>query len=233
MPVWDRNGPRLVEAPDYRGTAAALARCKWLVAYIQTSDREYAGRVSGLSANAYSRILDIMCRNGHLGDSDRSGRPPVYNDAMMEVAFHRVANDTTGKMTGKSLVKDLKHEGHLHLTADVRRFLQHFKLYVKMRGHTLLTNYRKTTFYLSPRDITLRLAFSNKQLELLSLGYLPNFVFEDEVTVEESPHPKGAMDWEPVKRDEWDFEVASTTVYGTLGPPTKGQTPARYGPLGI
>jgi len=191
MPVYDRDGHRLVEAINYTGTKQALARAKWIVAYMQTHDRAYANRVSGLSNNAFQRILDILCRNGHLGDSDRSGRPPVYNEGSMEVAFDRIAEDTTGKMTGKSLVKDLKHEGKLHQSADVRRFLQHLRAYVKERGHTLLTNYRKTTFYLSPRDITQRLAFSKKQLELISQGYLDNFVFEDEVTLEESPHPKG------------------------------------------
>lgn len=193
MPIYDQNGARLVEALEQQGQKAALARAKWVVAYLQTHNTAYAARVSGLSGHAKSRILDILCRNGHLGDTERSGRPPVYKVDMYEQAFMIVGSDATGKLTGKSLVKHLKQEGVLHQSADVRRFLQHFKAYVKEQGYTLLTNYRKTTFYLSPRDITHRLAWSNEQLQRLDLGYLENMVFEDEVTLEQCPHPKGQM----------------------------------------
>jgi hypothetical protein len=177
-----------------------LARVKWLVAYLQTHDRAYACRVSGLSRNAHVRILDMLCRNGHLEDSGRSGHPPVYTKAMMEAAYVKVVNDNTGKLTGKSLVQLLKREGRLHLTADVRRFIRHLKTHIKAKGQKLLTNYRRTTFYLSKRDEGMRLAHAHYMMRLLDAGYLDNMVFEDEVILEESPHPKGVKGWAPVNR---------------------------------
>lgn len=130
MPKYHINGVRLVEASDFKEQKQALARAKWLVIYLQTNDRAAAGRASGLSAHAYSRILDILCQNGHLEGRDRRGHPPVYHDGILEQAYNIVCSDTSGKLTGKSLVKDLKHDGVLHQSADVKRFLARFKAYV-------------------------------------------------------------------------------------------------------
>jgi hypothetical protein len=187
-----------VVASNFQGTAGALARAKWVLAYLQTNDRAYACRVSGLSRSAHVRIIAMLSRNGHLEDSDRSGRPAVYTEAMMEAAYVRVVNDTTGKLTGKSLVQLLKREGQLHLTADVQWFLEQLTTHIKQKGQKLLTNYRRTTFRLSKRDEGVRLACAHVTLRLVDAGYLDSFVFEDEVVLEESPHPKGVMGWEPV-----------------------------------
>lgn len=200
MPRGVKIGLRTVEAPNFQGTARALARARWLVAYLQTNDDVYACSVSGLSHNAHKRILDLLCRNGHLGDSDRTGRPAVYTEAIMEAAYVKVVNDNTLKLTGRSLVKLLKREGQLHLTADVERFLEHLTTYIKSKGQKLLTNYTRTTFYLSKRDEGLRLAHAHYMMRLLDAGYLDNMVFEDEVILEESPHPKGVKGWAPVNR---------------------------------
>jgi hypothetical protein len=190
-----------VDASNFQGTAAALARARWLVAYLQTNNKAYACRVSGLSHHALKRIIRMLCRNGHLEDSGRSGRPPVYKGAMLEAAYVKVVKDNTGKLTGKSLVQQLKREGQLHQTADVRRSLRHLRVHVKGKGQKLLTNYRRTTFYLSKRDEGLRLAHAHDTLRLLDAGYLSNLVFEDEVILEESPHPKGVTGWEPAARE--------------------------------
>ena len=179
-----------------------MARAKYVAAYMQTDSRAYACRMSGLSVNAHGRIIDMLCRNGSLQDSGRTGRPTVYSEASMEVAYDKVAGDTTGKLTGKSLVQLLKHEGLLHLTADVRRFLKHLKAYAKGMGHTLVTNYTKTTFYLSGRDISLRLAHARNMLQLLEPGDLARMVFVDEVIVEEASHAKGQIGWVPVNQGE-------------------------------
>lgn len=200
MPHGVRIGLRTVDASNFQGTARALARAKWLVAYLQTNDKAYACRVSGLSHHAYERILRMLCRNGHLEDSDRSGRPHVYTEAMMEAAYVKVVNDNTLKLTGTSLVKLLKREGQLHLQADVRWFIRKLTAHIKKKGQKLITNYTRTTFFLTKRDEDLRLTHAHAMLKLLDAGYLNNIVFEDEVTLEESPHPKGVKGWAPVTR---------------------------------
>ena len=200
MPLWDRDRLQIVEARNFTGTAGALARAKYVAAYMQTDSKAYACRMSGLSANAHGRIIDMLCRNGNMQDSERSGRPTVYSEAVMEVAYDKVAGDTTGKMTGKSLVQLLKHEGLLHPTADVRRFLQHLKAYAAGQGNTLVTNYRKTTFFLSQRDISLRLAHAHNMLQLLEQGDLARTVFVDEVIVEQASHAKCKIGWAPVNQ---------------------------------
>lgn len=164
MPLWDRHGTRVVEAKSFMGTPTALARARYVAAYMQTNNKQYACRVSGLSANAHGRIIDMLCHHGSLSDSGRAGRPTVYREAVMKVAYDKVAGDTTGTLTGKSLVRQLKHKGLLHPKAAVTWFLKHLRAYVKAQGHALATNYRKTTFCLSQHDISLRLAFAHKML---------------------------------------------------------------------
>lgn len=180
-----------IKAQDFNGTKSELARARYILAYMQTSDKAYACRMSGLSENAHHRIIESIYKNGNLEDSQRSGRPPVYSDTMLEKAYNRVANDDTSKLTGKSLALELKEQGILHPSADVRRFLCHLKQYIKKKGHKLISNYRRTTFHLSMSDKVIRLTHARYMLQILDKGLLSNLIFSDEVTLEESPHPKG------------------------------------------
>jgi hypothetical protein len=170
-----------------------MRRAKYIAAFMQTSDKKIAHEESGLSPNAHLRIIKSICRYGNLSDGPRSGRPLVYTDPMMKAAFNRVATDDTAKLTGKKLVMELKNKGVLHQSANLRRFLPHLSLYVEKKGYNMISNYRRTTFFLNASDKVTRLAYARHMLDLLNSGKstLSHLVFSDEVTLEEAPHPKG------------------------------------------
>lgn len=191
MPLILESGLLTIKAQDFNGTKSKLARARYILAFMQTSDKAYSCRMSGLSGNAHQRIIESLYKNGSLEDSQRSGRPLTYSDTVLEKAYMRVATDDTSKLTGKGLAVELKEQGILHPSADVRRFICHLKLYIKKKGYKLISNYRRTTFHLSMSDKVIRLAHARHMLQILDKGLLSNLIFSDEVTLEESPHPKG------------------------------------------
>jgi hypothetical protein len=84
------------------------------------------------------------------------------------------------------------HEGALHPTLDVAVFLKRLREYISRRGHRLITNSVKTTFFISLTDKAERLKYANDILEQLKKERsLESLIFVDEVTYEPSPHPKG------------------------------------------
>ena len=189
------SNPQLhtVNIHNYTGTKAKLKRAQYLLAFLQTGDKDYSCRVSKLSRHAHERLISLLAESGDIEDAPRTGRPRAYTGAVMAIAYGLLAGQEEAKLTGADLIKELKGTGQLHESAERKQFMVHLKAYVKSKGHTLLTNCTRTKFGLTMEDAKLRAIHAQAMLLLLRNSPLCNFVFSDEVILEESPHPKGGL----------------------------------------
>jgi hypothetical protein len=190
-----KPGPKVltINICTFKGTAQNLARARYVLAFLQTSNRVYAATASGLSRHAHERIIKGLAQNGHLGENERSGRPPLYTEDNLEAAYQLLSNQKYGKLTGVDLLRQLKANGKMHATAEPKRFMQHLGAFILKKGHRLITNCTKTTFFISDHDAQARVEYAKWWLAKLDTVPLTCLVFVDEITLEESPHPKGKL----------------------------------------
>ena len=149
--------------------------------------------MSKLSHHAHERLISLLAKTGDIEDAPRPGRPLVYTEAVMAIAYDRLAGQEEARLTGADLMKDLKTAGQLHESAERKQFMAHLKAYVKSKGHVLLSNCTRTNFGLTAEDAKLRVAHARAMLRLLNDTDLSSFVFSDEVILESVPHPKGEL----------------------------------------
>ena len=162
------------------------------MAILMTLKPFQARAASGLSRMAHQRIINSFIARGHAFDAERSGRPLIYTDAIMERAYELLTTADTGLVTGQDLKELLVHEGLLSPESDRNAFMCHLRKYIQSQGHRLITNSVKTTFFLTLSDITDRLKYARMWEERLKTrAALDSVIFVDEVTLEEYPHPKG------------------------------------------
>lgn len=136
----------------------------------------------------------MFIEKGHAFDSERPGRPTVYSADVMEAAYVMLINNEEGHLNGKQLQQKLVSGGILHSSSDVAVFLQHLRQYVKGQGRRLITNSVKTTFFITMTDMAERVKYACAMLvRLRTSTCLDSLFFVDEVTLEESPHPKGKL----------------------------------------
>ena len=169
-----------------------LKRAKYLLVLLQTLSPAEARKASCLSAKAHNRLIKMFMEKGDAYDSPRSGRPQVYTPVIMEVAYEVLTGADSGPLTGRKLKARLVAEGVLHETSDEKRFMEHLREYITSQGRRLITNSMQTTFYITRTDVVDRLNYASVMMGLLANPeVLRSLIYVDEVTLEESPHPKG------------------------------------------
>jgi hypothetical protein len=95
-------------------------------------------------------------------------------------------------MNEREFVAFLEEQQILQPPTDCSRFIEALKAYVKDQGCTLITRDTSTTFTIKEQTAEERVTVSNQLLQLMaSTMPLENWIFEDETSIEESPHPKG------------------------------------------
>jgi len=184
--------PKVGAIKSFTGTKSEYKRAVFVLIMLETQCVSKASKESGLPKKALGRIINMFREKGHVLDSTRSGRPLSYTTAKMEEAYSILVKNEDGFLNGKQLQQKLVHEGVLHPTSDVAVFLKRLREYISSQGHRLITNSVKTTFFISLTDKAERLKYANDMLEQLKKERsLESLIFVDEVTYEQSPHPKG------------------------------------------
>ena len=145
-----------VNAKNCKGKGGNLSRARYVLAYLQTSNKQFALRVSQLSNNAHDRVVRIIAKNGHFADGERSGHLALYTEAEMEAAYNALTNQPYGRLNEVELLSKLKEEGLVHKTAEPKKFLQHLIAHVKSHRRRLITYCTKTTFFISKADAQAR-----------------------------------------------------------------------------
>ena len=176
----------------FDGTPSELKRATYILTFLRTRSVAEACKASGLSVKAHDRIIRMFVARGSAYDGERPGRPLVYTNAIMEAAYDTLIDKDSGHLTGRQLKKALVDAGLLGPTSDDKVFMRHLRQYIISQGHRLITNSVKTTFFLKLSDVVDRYKYANEMTQVLKTRELASLVFVDEVTLEESPHPKGS-----------------------------------------
>jgi transposase len=93
-------------------------------------------------------------------------------------------------LTTSYLFELMKEEGHLKAGDSQKGFIAALHRHVKSMGLKMFTQSTKSLHWISEKDKQIRLAYCYSMLEELKKGILERMIFSDEVTMEESPHPK-------------------------------------------
>lgn len=181
-----------VNIDNFQGNTSELARTQYVLAFLQLADSGRAQRAAGVGRMVHQRSVDLLAETGSLSDRPRSGRPMVYTDSQMEYAYDVLCNQEYGKLTGTALLKQLIEDGEIHTTANPDRFLKHLREFIESKGQRLITNSTQTTFFLAVKDVATRLKYAKGMVRDLAHRPIGSITFEDEVTLEQSPHPKGS-----------------------------------------
>lgn len=170
-------------------TKSEAKRCKYLTALQQTGDMKKAASASGLRGKHTKRRIYERLKNTHtLADRPRSGRPRKYSATQFEAALHIIQHE---HVDSKRLVGKLVAAGYLDPRSDVRTFMCRFKEWCQQQGISLTVGATKTTFTSKETDKPQRVKFCKDMLEVIKHQGLKGVMFEDEIALEESPHPKG------------------------------------------
>jgi hypothetical protein len=110
----------------------------------------------------------------------------------MAAALQHLVDSAESAFTTSDLVHDLEQAGWLAAPTDNHNFLVRFKDYVAAQDLTLMVGDTSTIFRITEESALERYNVAQELLQLASTdAELQQFVFEDETTFEESPHPKG------------------------------------------
>lgn len=184
----------VLKIESFEGNNNERKRAQYLLTLLQTGNESKARKTSGLTRKAHQRILDMMAKRGSFMDAPRSGRPAVYQEATLEGAQDFLITFDKGYLTGTQLHQLLVEKGMIHSSANVNVFMRHLRKHVESQGQKLIANSVKTTFFISNSDAADRVAYARTMMEQLrSSKSLEQFIFVDETTLEESPHPKGEV----------------------------------------
>ena len=162
--------------------------------------KRVARKLNRVGPHAHARILDALATTGSFMSAPRLQQPRVYTKEVLERAWETLKHDHEWQAAHEYFGK-LKNLGIVPATSDQQRFMAAFKEHVSRKGHQLCTKYQGTVFYLSVEDVATRAAHAKNMCAMFEslmkkpnqLGKLLNgWIWADEVTLEETPHPKGA-----------------------------------------
>jgi hypothetical protein len=94
-------------------------------------------------------------------------------------------------LTLKELLHQLVREGEVSESTYTCNFSRRLREYVKKQGHFMSTSDTGSVFFLQVADRAKRVAFAKSVLSEVKDGVPATWVFVDETTFEEFPHPKG------------------------------------------
>jgi hypothetical protein len=191
--------------------ARALQRAQWVITFIETLDVAAANKASGLGSRGRHQVLRCLKENRCLEDAPRSGRPVKYTKQVLDKAVDMLLEVPRRLLTLRKLLHQLVEDGTVSGPVDVKNFGRHLTAHVAATGHSMITNSRGSVFFLAKGDKQQRVRFCKATLRMLLGGKVPHdWVFLDEVTFEECPHPKG--EWST----SWDAGCCSRLCWACL-----------------
>lgn len=145
---------------------------------------------AGLYKGAARRISQLVKETGDVNDRPRSGRPRTYDAELLDKATDVFMQHDGVLCTETEFTALLQQRQILHRPYKVAAFIRRWRQHLKSQGHTLRTRYTGTVFLICKEDQPKRVAFATELLQLLKERGINSFVFVDETTLEQSPHPK-------------------------------------------
>lgn len=172
-------------------------RTQYVAQYMASGSKQEALHVSGLSgSHTHERITQHLLECGTLAERQHQRAPTKYTGETLKACLEALIANADQVYTTPTFVKMLEEQHILEPPTDGHNFMQHLKEYAAQEGLTLVTGDTSTIFRITEEAAEHRLAWCKKMLQLLHDGKaLSDFIFVDEMTVEESPHPKGRQQY--------------------------------------
>ena len=146
----------------------------------------------GHSHNYSTRLAEHLEKYGTFAEAGHHRAPTKFTDEVMAAAKQLLLDSADRAITTADLVRELEQTGQLTAPTDNHNFLVRFKQYLHAHDLTLQVGATSTIFRITEDSALERSSVSADLLALLAAGAeLQDFVFADETTFEESPHPKG------------------------------------------
>ena len=146
----------------------------------------------GHSHNYGTRLAKHLLKYGTFAEAPHHKAPTKFTDEVMAAALQHLVDSAESAYTTTELVRELEQAGRLAAPTDNHNFLVRFKEYVARQDLTLMVGDTSTIFRITEESALERCNVAQALLELAPTGAeLQQFVFVDETTFEESPHPKG------------------------------------------
>lgn len=200
---------RLMVPPSKRPkTDRQSQRATFVGTYLLTGgDLAAAQKASGLKDPHYlQRLGQLLLDTGGLADRPRSGRKRKYTDEHCAAAQRELTTGSAVYPSTDKLVANLRSTGELPEDTKARPFKRRLQEHLKEQQLQLKYGEQSMGFAVNEQQAAKRKTWCQDHLEELSSEEgLRSWAFEDETTIEESPHPKG-------KAWRWRDVIASALV---------------------
>lgn len=152
------------------------------------------------------RLGQLLLDTGGLADRPRSGRKRKYTEEHCAAAQRELTTGSAVYASTDKLVANLRSTGELPEDTKARPFRQRLQEHLGEQQLQLKYGEQSRGFAVNEQQAAKRKTWCQDHLEELSSEEgLRSWAFEDETTIEESPHPKG-------KARRWSDVVASALV---------------------
>lgn len=186
---------RLMVPPSKRPKTDRLSqRATFVGTYLSTGgDLAAAQEASGLKdPHTLQRLGQLVLDTGGLADRPRSGRKRKYTEDHCQAAQRELVTGSAVYFSTDKLVASLRNSGELPADAKPRPFRRQLKKHLGQQQLQLRYGQQSRGFTVNGPQAAKRKTWCEDHLEdLSSEEELRSWGFEDETTVEESPHPKG------------------------------------------
>jgi hypothetical protein len=146
----------------------------------------------GHSHNYTPRLAEHLRKYGTFAEAAHHKAPTKFTDEVMAAAQQLLLDSADRALTTPDLVRELEQNGWLTAPTDCHNFLVRFKEYLAAHDLTLQVGATSTIFRITEESALERYSVSAKLLQLAPTdAALQDFIFIDETSFEESPHPKG------------------------------------------
>jgi hypothetical protein len=144
------------------------------------------------SHNYLPRLIEHLKTYGTFAEAEHHRGPTKFTDEVMAAAQQHLLDSADSALTTGDLVRALQQAGWLTAPTDSHNFLVRFKEYVAAQDLTLQVGATSTIFRITEESALERYSKAQALLRLVPTdAALQDFIFTDETTFEESPHPKG------------------------------------------
>lgn len=161
----------------------------------------------GHSRNYPKRVAEHLKIYGTFAEATHHKDRTKFTDDVMAAALQHLVDNAESALTTTDLVHDLERAGKLTAPTDNHNFLVRLRAYAAAQDLTLLVGDTSTIFRITEDSADDRHKVARELLGLASTdAQLQQFVFVDETTFEESPHPKGRSQSMVFKAFTWRIQ---------------------------
>jgi hypothetical protein len=190
-------------------------RVLYVIKCLEGQSTPAAAAALGHSHNYHPRLIQHLKEYGDFAEVEHHRAPVKFTTKVMAAAQQKLLDFADVALTTPQLVQLLEQDGVLTGPTDSHNFLVRFREYLAEEGLTLQVGATRTIFRITEESASERLSVARKLLSLVpNEAALQDFIFEDETTFEESPHPKGECKQVVLRANGWlhASRLASTCI---------------------